>query len=91
MPPDDSVASTTARDSSGSRMSQRSAFAKNRTLLQSKPAVFGGWLVTFLAVVVGWVFFKAGDHGLYRAGATRGEFDVARAGLHREPPRGIYK
>jgi hypothetical protein len=27
---------------------------------------------------VGWVFFKAGDHGIYRGGATRGEFAVAR-------------
>ena len=55
-----------------------SAFAKNRPALNTKAAVFCGWLVTFLAVVVGWVFFKAGDHGIYRGGATRGEFAVAR-------------
>ncbi len=54
------------------------AFAKNRAALQSKPAVFGGWLVTFLAVVVGWVFFKSGDRLLYQAGAVRGQFAVAR-------------
>ncbi len=55
-----------------------SAFAKNRPLLNTKAAVFCGWLITFLAVVVGWVFFKAGDHGIYRGIAKPDEFHTAR-------------